>query len=49
MEFMQISVNMQIISYFIDLFWRYGLLKNPTIWLAEKILAHISGTKIFPR
>ena len=30
--------------YFIDLFQRYGWLKN---WLAENILAHISGTKIF--
>ena len=33
---------------FIDLLWRYGWLKNPAIWLAEKILAHISGTRIFP-
>ena len=33
-------------GYFIDLFWRYGWLKNPAIWLAENILAHISG--IFP-
>ena len=32
-------------GYFIDLFWRYGWLKNPAIWLAENILAHISGTK----
>ena len=24
------------------------LLKNPAIWLAENIFAHISGTKIFP-
>ena len=30
----------------IDLFWRYGWLKNPAIWLTENILAHISGTKI---
>ena len=29
--------------YFINLFWRYGWLKNPAIWLAENILAHISG------
>ena len=35
-------------GYFIDLFWKYGWLKNPAIWLAENILAHISGTKIFP-
>ena len=35
-------------GYFIDLFWRYGWLKNPAIWLAENILAHISGTRIFP-
>ena len=31
----------------IDLFWRYCWLKNPAIWLAENILAHISWTKIF--
>ena len=35
-------------GYCTDLFWRYGWLKNPTIWLAENILAHISGTRIFP-
>ena len=35
-------------GYFIDLFWRYGWLKNPAVWLAENILAHISGTRIFP-
>ena len=28
-----------------DLFWRYGWLKNPAIWLAENILVHISVTK----
>ena len=33
-------------GYFIDLFCRYGWLKNPAIWLAENILVHISGTKI---
>ena len=32
----------------IDLFWRYGWLKNPVIWLAENILGHVTGTKIFP-
>ena len=32
----------------INLFWRYGWLKNPAIWLAENILANISGTKIVP-
>ena len=32
-------------GYFIDLFWSYGWLKNPAIWLAENILAHILGTK----
>ena len=37
------------LSYFIDLSWRYGWLKNPTIWLAENILTHISGTRIFPK
>ena len=35
-------------GYFITFFWRYSWLKNPAIWLAENILAHISGTKIFP-
>ena len=35
-------------GYFIDLFWRYAWLKNPAIWLTENILAHISGTRIFP-
>ena len=35
-------------GYFIDLFWRYGWLKNPAISLAENILVHISGTRIFP-
>ena len=35
-------------GYFIDLFWRYGWLKNPAIWLAENILVHISGTRISP-
>ena len=32
-------------GYSIDLFWRYGRLKNPAIWLAENILDHISETK----
>ena len=36
-------------GYFIDLFWRYGWLKNPAIWLAENILAHISGANTFPK
>ena len=35
-------------GYFIDLIWRYGSLKNPAIWLSDNILAHISGTNIFP-
>ena len=35
-------------GYFIDLFWIYDSLKNPATWFAENILAHISGTKIFP-
>ena len=35
-------------GYFTDSFWRYGSLKNSAIWLAENILAHISGTKGFP-
>ena len=33
---------------FIDSFWRYGWLKNPAIWLAKNIFAHIPGTKTFP-
>ena len=33
---------------FIDVFWRYGSLKNSEIWLAEIILSHISGKKNFP-
>ena len=32
----------------ISLFWRYGWLKNPAIWLAENILGHLSGKKNFP-
>ena len=35
-------------GYITDLFWRYGWLKNPTIWLADNILTYISETKIFP-
>ena len=35
-------------GYFVDLFWRYGRLKNPAILLAENILCHISWTKTFP-
>ena len=34
-------------DYFIYLFWRYGWLKNLAIWLAENILVHILGTKIY--
>ena len=33
-------------GYFIDLCWRCDWLKNPVIWLTEKILAHISRTKL---
>ena len=40
---MWICINMQKSGYFIYLFWRYGWLKNPAVWLAEDILAHISG------
>ena len=32
---------------FIDLLWRKAWFKNP-IWMAERILAYISGTKFFP-
>ena len=35
-------------GYSIDLFWRYVWLKTHAIWLAENILANISGTKNFP-
>ena len=34
-------------DFFIVLFYRYSWLKNPVIWLAKNILAHISGTKVF--
>ena len=44
-QFMWIRINMQ---KFIDLFWRYGWLENPEIWLAENIFAHMSGNKVFP-
>ena len=37
-------INMQKI----DLFWWYGRIKNPSIWLAKNILAHILGPKVFP-
>ena len=30
----------------IHLFWRYGWLKNPVIWLAENNLAYNSGKTI---
>ena len=33
-------------DYLLDLFWRYGWLRNPAIWLAENILGHISVIKI---
>ena len=36
-------------AYFIDLLWRYDWLKNSAIWFTKNILAHISGTKIFPK
>ena len=32
-------------SYFTDLFWR---LENLDTWLADNILAHISGKNFFP-
>ena len=34
-------------GYFITLFQRYIWLKNPVICLAQSILAHFSGTKLF--
>ena len=36
------------LGYFIDLFWIYGWLKNPAMWLPENNSAHISKNKIFP-
>ena len=35
-------------GYFIDLFWRFRLLKNSEIWLTESILTHIPGTRFLP-
>ena len=46
--YMNLYQHVEITGYFTDLFWRYGWLKNPAIWLAENILCSISGTKIFP-
>ena len=34
--------------FLIFVFWRYSQFKNPAIWLAKTILAHISGTRFFP-
>ena len=34
-------------GYFI-LLWRYNWLKNPAVWEAESILAHVSGTIFSP-
>ena len=31
-----------------DLIWRFQSSKNTAIWLAESILAHISGTRFLP-
>ena len=31
-----------------DLIWRFQSFKNTAIWLAESILAHISGTRFLP-
>ena len=42
---MSVSINMQKYGSFIDLFCRYGWLKNPAIWLGKNIMAQISGTK----
>ena len=38
----------KISNYFINLFWRHGWLKKPAMWLAQNILADISGIK-FPK
>ena len=32
----------------LNLLWRNSLFKNHVIWLAESILAYISGTRFFP-
>ena len=34
-------------GFLIILFYGYSWFKNPAIWLAESILAHISGTRFF--
>ena len=40
--------NVRKIGLFDDLFWRYGWLKTPAIWLAENILVRNQGTKFCP-
>ena len=35
-------------DYFIDLFWRYGRLKNLAISLTGNIFTHVCETKVFP-
>ena len=46
--FLGICINMQKRGYFINLFWGNSCFENPVIWLAESILACISGTRFFP-
>ena len=41
-------VKMPKMRLFTNLCWSYKWLKNPAIWLAESILAHISGARFFP-
>ena len=40
---------MQKVGLFHWSFLEIKLIKNPAIWLAENILAHISGSKFFPK
>ena len=36
-------------GFLIILFYRYSWFKNPVIWLAKRILAHISRIRFFPK
>ena len=47
-DFCEFTSTFKKSAYLDDLFWWYGWLENPAIWLAENILDHISGTKMFP-
>ena len=45
--FMWPRINMQKIRLFYLFLVKIWWIKTPAIWLAENILAHISGTKVF--